>query len=191
MATEGGPDPTQLPAAAAALQPAQSLAGTGLQPPHVATSGGLAPTQLGPAAQVAAGDDVDLEEDDFGLDDVDTALHAHNRGDAPAYCGPCVRWCVSKKKRRFRGPGVDLDLSYITNRVIAMGYPSSGIEAVYRNPADEVKSFFSSRHPDHYRIWNLCSEREYGAGSFKCEVERFAWADHTPPPLAMVRRHRW
>ena len=104
-------------------------------------------------------------------------------------CGvPSLRGLVSKNKLRFVGGGVDLDLSYVTDRVIAMGYPSSGLESYYRNPTDNVRSFLEERHAGHYRIWNLCSEREYGPGSFPCEIERFAWADHTPPPLALVRK---
>lgn len=43
-------------------------------------------------------------------------------------CGFTVRALVSKKKMRFVGEGVDLDLSYITDQLIAMGYPSFGLE---------------------------------------------------------------
>ena len=98
---------------------------------------------------------------------------------------------MSKKKLRFIGGGVDLDLSYVTDRLVAMGFPSQGVEACYRNPVADVRDFLEARHPSHYRIWNLCSEREYGAGHFPCEVERFSWADHTPPPFALVSPRVW
>lgn len=98
-----------------------------------------------------------------------------------------LRVLVSRKKRRFVHDTVNLDLSYITNRIIAMGYPSAGFEGWYRNPVAAVKRFLDERHAFHYRIWNLCSERSYPEGMFNAEIERFAWDDHTPPPLALVR----
>ena len=53
-----------------------------------------------------------------------------------------LRGVVSKKKRRFQRDGFDLDLSYITPQLIAMGFPSVGSEARYRNPMDQVQAFF-------------------------------------------------
>jgi len=44
-----------------------------------------------------------------------------------------ARRLVSKKKKRFQKEGFDLDLSYITPRIIAMGFPSTGVEAACEN----------------------------------------------------------
>ena len=46
---------------------------------------------------------------------------------------------VSKKKRRFEGEGFNLDLSYVTDRVIAMGYPSQSVESMFRNSLEDVR----------------------------------------------------
>jgi len=69
-----------------------------------------------------------------------------------------LREFVSLKKYRFQKAGFDLDLSYITPQIIAMGCPTEGGEAVYRNPMGEVQRFFEVYHPDKYKIHNLCCE---------------------------------
>ena len=53
-----------------------------------------------------------------------------------------IRGFVSLNKKRYQVDGFDLDLSYITPQLIAMGIPSTGVEAVYRNPMDEAKAFW-------------------------------------------------
>ena len=57
-----------------------------------------------------------------------------------------IKRLVSKKKLRFTKDGFDLDLSYITPRLIAMGYPSTGAESFYRNPATQVQAFIEHYH---------------------------------------------
>ena len=45
-------------------------------------------------------------------------------------------------------------------RLIAMGFPSAGLEALYRNPRGEVAAFFGARHgAGRVRVYNLCAER--------------------------------
>lgn len=57
-----------------------------------------------------------------------------------------LRQCVSLKKKRIRADGFDLDLTYITDNIIAMGFPADGIEGKYRNHKDTVSQFLKIRH---------------------------------------------
>lgn len=63
-----------------------------------------------------------------------------------------LRQLVSKKRRRMLVGGYDLDMSYITDRVLAMSFPSEHMRAMYRNPLWQVKSVLDMRHPGHYKV---------------------------------------
>lgn len=76
-----------------------------------------------------------------------------------------------------------MDLCYITRRIIAMSFPSSGIDGYYRNPIQTVAKFFDEKHNGKYKIYNLCSERSYDASHFHGRVERFLIDDHNVPSL--------
>lgn len=97
-----------------------------------------------------------------------------------------VRGLVSKKKRRYQKDGFDLDLTYITDQLIAMGFPSTGREASFRNPMTEVQRFFELKHKDHFKVYNLCSEREYDPSAFGGSCARYPFDDHNPCPLGVI-----
>jgi hypothetical protein len=63
-----------------------------------------------------------------------------------------LRTLVSSGRRRFNDDDFDLDLTYITPRVIAMALPSFGVESAFRNPASEVQRFLRAKHPDQFLI---------------------------------------
>ena len=92
---------------------------------------------------------------------------------------------VSQDKTRFCYDGFDLDLTYITPRIIAMGYPSKNIEGIYRNNIEDVKNFFMTRHPDHHKVYNLCEERTYKDCFYKQGY--YPFKDHEAPPLNIIR----
>ncbi|XP_053187477.1 putative tyrosine-protein phosphatase TPTE isoform X2 [Scomber japonicus] len=94
-----------------------------------------------------------------------------------------TRRMVSENKRRYQKDGFDLDLTYVTDRVIAMSFPSSGKQSFYRNPIKEVARFFDTKHEGHYKVYNLCSEKGYDPQFFHYKVERVFIDDHNVPSL--------
>lgn len=99
-----------------------------------------------------------------------------------------LRKAVSQKKHRFTADGFDLDLRYLTDRIIAFGYPSIGMEHMYRNPRSECRRFFETYHSEHYFVYNLCCEtgRSYPSSVFQGRVERYPFADHGVPTLDLM-----
>uniref|UniRef100_A0A8C6SWQ5 Transmembrane phosphatase with tensin homology n=1 Tax=Neogobius melanostomus TaxID=47308 RepID=A0A8C6SWQ5_9GOBI len=94
-----------------------------------------------------------------------------------------LRVYVSENKRRYQKDGFDLDLTYVTDRVIAMSFPSSGKQSFYRNPIKEVARFLDTKHEGHYKVYNLCSEKGYDPQFFHYRVERIFIGDHNVPSL--------
>lgn len=105
-----------------------------------------------------------------------------------------ARHVVSQNKRRYQDGGFDLDMTYITENIIAMGFPagdmSSGffgyVEGFYRNHMEEVIKFFETYHKDKYKVYNLCSERLYDASLFEGKVASFPFDDHNCPPIQLI-----
>ncbi|XP_068666157.1 phosphatidylinositol 3,4,5-trisphosphate 3-phosphatase and protein-tyrosine-phosphatase PTEN2A-like [Aristolochia californica] len=105
-----------------------------------------------------------------------------------------ARHMVSQNKRRYQEGGFDLDMTYITENIIAMGFPagdiSSGffgyVEGFYRNHMEEVIKFFETHHKGKYKVYNLCSERLYDASLFEGKVACFPFDDHNCPPIQLI-----
>ena len=101
----------------------------------------------------------------------------------------CLKEIVSEGRIRMHKRNFDLDLAYITRRIIAMGYPATGCESFYRNSFSEVKQFLTEEHGDKYKIYNLCMEKSriYKKTAFggPC-VSLFPFKDHQSCPVKLM-----
>ena len=70
--------------------------------------------------------------------------------------------------------------------MIATSFPSSGVWSLYRNPIEKVAGFLDTKHPDRYKIYNLCSERTYETDHFHGRVERVLIDDHNVPSVKQM-----
>ncbi|KAH9916723.1 phosphatases II [Epithele typhae] len=104
--------------------------------------------------------------------------------------GDYVRRLVSGNKARHKDGELqlELDLAYITDQVIVMGYPATGIEGLYRNRREDAKEFLEHRHGKNFWVFNFCpiKENSYPADVFDGRVSRYPFPDHHAPPLAIL-----
>uniref|UniRef100_A0A9J7Y5R4 Auxilin n=2 Tax=Cyprinus carpio TaxID=7962 RepID=A0A9J7Y5R4_CYPCA len=76
----------------------------------------------------------------------------------------------------------ELDIAYITSRIIVMSYPAEAVEMGYRNHTEDIRSFLDSRHADHYTVFNL-SQRNYRGAKFSNRVSECNWPSKQAPSL--------
>ncbi|XP_035161542.3 tensin-1 isoform X21 [Callithrix jacchus] len=74
----------------------------------------------------------------------------------------------------------ELDLVYVTERIIAVSFPSTANEENFRSNLREVAQMLKSKHGGNYLLFNL-SERRPDITKLHTKVLEFGWPDlHTP-----------
>ncbi|XP_045062676.1 tensin-1-like isoform X3 [Coregonus clupeaformis] len=79
----------------------------------------------------------------------------------------------------------ELDLVYITERIISVSFPSSVDENSYSANLREVASMLRSKHQDNYLLFNL-SEKRCDINQLNPKVLDFGWPDHHAPALDKI-----
>ena len=68
-----------------------------------------------------------------------------------------------------------------------MGYPSSNkLEGIIRNQIESVSKFLQERHPNSFKVFNLCSESDYKFAHFNNMIEWIPIDDHNPPRFEQI-----
>ena len=101
----------------------------------------------------------------------------------------CIKEMVSEGRIRMHKRNFDLDLVYITYRIIAMGYPATGCESFYRNSFKDVKQFLNEEHGEKFKVYNLCMEKSriYKKTAFGGPgVSLFPFQDHQSCPVKLM-----
>ena len=97
-----------------------------------------------------------------------------------------MRRLVAGPKNKTPYQGQELDLTYITDRIIAMAFPASNLfEKAYRNSIDDVAGYFNEYHTNSYLIVNV-SSRSYDYSLFENRVLEYEWPDHQAPPVTTL-----
>ena len=96
-----------------------------------------------------------------------------------------LRKKVSGKRNRLKQGDYDLDITYITERILAMSFPAQGFESCYRNSMSDVANYLEEKHRRHHRIYNL-SNRKYNPERFRGSYRFYEWEDHHSPPIEML-----
>uniref|UniRef100_A0A3Q3ICC5 Tensin 1 n=1 Tax=Monopterus albus TaxID=43700 RepID=A0A3Q3ICC5_MONAL len=81
--------------------------------------------------------------------------------------------------------GYEVDLVYITERIISVSFPSSAEEHSYTANLKEVATMLRSKHGEHYLMLNL-SERRNDLSKLNHKVLEFSWPDHHAPALDKI-----
>ncbi|XP_055733829.1 tensin-1-like isoform X3 [Salvelinus fontinalis] len=79
----------------------------------------------------------------------------------------------------------ELDLVYITERIISVSFSSSVEESSYSANLHEVASMLRSKHQDNYLLFNL-SEKRSDINQLNPKVLDFGWPDHHAPALDKI-----
>lgn len=100
-----------------------------------------------------------------------------------------VRSIVSTNKTRLKTGDYNLDLTYITNRIIACGFPAEGFEGLYRNRKSDIIEFLQHKHEKMVKIYNLCAEAKYQYSVNTVQpfsISKFPFLDHNVTNLQKV-----
>ena len=103
-----------------------------------------------------------------------------------------IKKMVSRNRNRYADDEFNLDMSYITHRVVAMGFPGEGVFTLYRNAFSDVLKYFEKYHESRVKVYNMCNDDFVDTNrlGFKeyphVKIAYFPMLDHNPGPISYL-----
>ncbi|XP_041103811.1 tensin-3-like isoform X3 [Polyodon spathula] len=89
---------------------------------------------------------------------------------------------ISQSVDHIMEEGYELDLTYITERIIAVSFPTACSEETYLHNLQDVTRMLKSKHADNYLVFNL-SEKIFDLSKLNPKIMDVGWPDLHAPPL--------
>uniref|UniRef100_A0A665WJG8 Tensin 1 n=1 Tax=Echeneis naucrates TaxID=173247 RepID=A0A665WJG8_ECHNA len=93
--------------------------------------------------------------------------------------------CRSQSVVQAMEESYEVDLVYITERIISVSFPAGAEEHSYTTNLKEVATMLQSKHGEHYLMLNL-SEQRNDISKLNHKVLEFGWPDHHAPALDKI-----
>ncbi|XP_031447874.1 tensin-3 isoform X1 [Phasianus colchicus] len=100
-------------------------------------------------------------------------------------CDKGSQKCRSADFDHIMEEGYELDLTYITERIIAVSFPADCSEETYLHNLQDVTRMLKSKHGNNYLVLNL-SEKRYDLTKLNPKIMDVGWPDLHAPPLDKV-----
>ncbi|XP_021238026.1 tensin-3 isoform X6 [Numida meleagris] len=100
-------------------------------------------------------------------------------------CDKGSQKCQSADFHHIMEEGYELDLTYITERIIAVSFPADSSEETYFHNLQNVTQMLKSKHGNNYLVINL-SEKRYDLTKLNPKIMDVGWPDLHAPPLDKV-----
>lgn len=97
-------------------------------------------------------------------------------------CDKGSQKCRSADFDHIMEEGYELDLTYITERIIAVSFPADCSEETYLHNLQDVTRMLKSKHGNNYLVLNL-SEKRYDLTKLNPKIMDVGWPDLHAPPL--------
>ncbi|XP_029423762.1 tensin-3 isoform X2 [Nannospalax galili] len=115
------------------------------------------------------------------------SCHKKCEAQAPGTPRPSASLCCDKPSRALvLSPAMEdsheLDLTYVTERIIAVSFPAGCSEESYLHSLQEVTRMLKSKHGDNYLVLNL-SEKRYDLTKLNPKIMDVGWPELHAPPL--------